>query len=209
MSRDIAIKQLEDILVSGAQTLEAGEQYFLDASSTYQLDLPPSPDVADLIRFSVLQSGGIITFDGNGNDINGGAAIVFDTRAFMEDAAGNGVFYWTGLEWRALFSLKPQFNVTNVSTSPYTILLTDEFVAVDTSIAITLNLPPALAALLTKKEYTISDVAANAGANNIELLRDGADVIIDQEAGQTSTTIGTDGGTIRMRAISASAWKVY
>lgn len=57
------------------------------------------------------------------------------------------------------------------------------------------------------KTYVITDTGANAGSNNITIARAGTDTITTSSASQTSLTISTDGGSVRLVAVSASVWK--
>lgn len=58
--------------------------------------------------------------------------------------------------------------ITSVTTTPYTVLLSDETLAVDTSIARSIVLPTA-ATTNKNKKYIIKDISGSAGANNITI----------------------------------------
>jgi len=71
------------------------------------------------------------------------------------------------------------------------------------------SLPSASSAFAADTEFIIMDSGANSAANNITINCLGTDTIIDITTGQTSVVIATNGGVIRMRAISSSVWKVF
>ena len=90
-------------------------------------------------------------------------------------------------------------NVTQVSTSPYTTKITDDYILVDTSSAITINLD---ASPSVGKEYTIKDVLGSGLTNNITI--DGNGNTID---GQATQTINTDYGKLKV-VWGGSEWSV-
>ena len=60
---------------------------------------------------------------------------------------------------------------TAVTTTPYAIAITDEYLGVDTSVARTLNLPAA--GMVQGQTYTVADETGNAMVNNITLQATG------------------------------------
>lgn len=79
------------------------------------------------------------------------------------------------------------FNYTNVHTTPYVVLSTDEYLSVDCSgMAITVNLPNAPA---TGRSYIIKDRTGNAFTNNITVTTVGGVVDID---GATTFVMNTN-----------------
>jgi hypothetical protein len=68
-------------------------------------------------------------------------------------------------------------NYTSVTTTPYVVLTTDQYLGVNTSsLAITIELPNAPA---TGRTYTIKDSTGNAATNNITVTTLGGAVTID------------------------------
>ena len=69
------------------------------------------------------------------------------------------------------------FNYTSVTTTPYVVQSTDDFLGVTTSsIAITIELPNAPA---TGRVYTVKDATGNAVSHNITVTTVGGSVLID------------------------------
>lgn len=98
-----------------------------------------------------------------------------------------------------------------VDETPYDMEVTDAnwlSVLHTATAATTINLPSASEMFPLQQEWTISDDAANAGTNNITIVRDGTDTLIDTETGQTTSTIIVDGGVVRIRAINSTTIKV-
>ncbi len=54
----------------------------------------------------------------------------------------------------------------------------------------------------------ISDTGANASSNNITIGRAGSDTITTTAKSETSVTISTDGGSVKLIAIDSTTWKV-
>ena len=78
------------------------------------------------------------------------------------------------------------YNYTNVTTTPYVVVPTDDFLGVTTSVlAITINLPNAPQ---IGRVYTIKDISGNAQNNNITVTTVGGAVLID---GATSFVMDT------------------
>ena len=93
---------------------------------------------------------------------------------------------------------------TSVSSTPYNMLSTDVFLGVTTaSLAITINL---YATPTTGQVVTISDVSANAGANNITVNGNGHNIIGSTSA--SSYTINANGASINLK-YTGSIWKVF
>ena len=105
----------------------------------------------------------------------------------------------------------------DVTTATYSVLATDNFVGVSYTAtgAATVELPSLAAAwdatTGTGQEIIIKDTGANAGTNNITINRKAAtsDTIITTTTGQTSFAISTDGGSVILRAISATEWALF
>lgn len=99
-----------------------------------------------------------------------------------------------------------------VDTATYTILLTDNTIAVDYTVtgAVTITLPSAANAFNGTEglRFLIKDSGANAATNNITINRAGADTIIDTATGRTSTVINTNGGAIWIQAKNTTTWMV-
>jgi hypothetical protein len=69
------------------------------------------------------------------------------------------------------------FNYTSVTTTPYVVLSTDDFLGVTTSsLAITIELPNAPA---TGRTYIVKDATGNAVIHNITITTVGGSVLID------------------------------
>ena len=106
---------------------------------------------------------------------------------------------------------------TDVTAATYSILATDNFVGVSYTAtgAATVELPSLADAwdstTGTGQEIIIKDTGANAGTNNITINRKAAtsDTIITTATGQTSFAISTDGGSVILRAISATEWALF
>jgi hypothetical protein len=80
---------------------------------------------------------------------------------------------------------------TSVTSSPYTVLSTDDHISITTaSVAITVNLP----AIVNGKIYHIKDQDGNAAGNNITVSPDGSDTIENA----ASLTISTNGVCITL-----------
>jgi hypothetical protein len=74
-------------------------------------------------------------------------------------------------------------NVTNVSSTPYTVLATDVHISVDTSSSsMVVSLPP-ITSTNNGQRYTIKDGSANASANNIFITPAGTDEVDNGGAG--------------------------
>lgn len=89
----------------------------------------------------------------------------------------------------------PSITPTSISVvnSPYTMQTTDYLILVDTSGGpVTINVQAASARVL--REVTIKDSSGNAAANNISLVRNGADVI----DGLTTYPINSDFGAVML-----------
>lgn len=105
--------------------------------------------------------------------------------------------------------------VTTVASATHTIAIDEGHIMVDYTATgtVTLTLPSATSCWNSTDNtgviFTISDKDANASVNNITINRAGSDTIIDSVAGQTSTTLDSDGGSIFIQAVSATEWKVY
>lgn len=95
-------------------------------------------------------------------------------------------------------------NYTNVSTSPYTVLSTDQYLSVDTSsIPITLNFPNAPT---FKREWVIKDRTGNAAANNITITTPGGTVTFD---GSTTYLINSNYGSVNLIANATPTYEVF
>lgn len=82
---------------------------------------------------------------------------------------------------------------TNVTTTPYVVTATDDYLSVDTSaLAITIQLPNAPTAL---REFVIKDRTGNAAANNITVTTVGGAVLID---GATSQLMNTNFQSVQL-----------
>lgn len=121
-------------------------------------------------------------------------------KNIYDDLKSNGVVkYNFNSEVQLLAGLK--MNRTAVTTSPYTVLLSDHLLGVDTSGARTLNLP-AVADAGAGKEYIIKDETGTAGANNITIDGSGAETI----DGAATLVINTNYGKARIYC-TGSAWR--
>lgn len=89
---------------------------------------------------------------------------------------------------------------TAVSTSPYSVLESDEFVGVDSSGgAITVNLPE-ISGLSAQKRVYITDEAGTAATNNITIATAGSDTVLGAASlvinqNYSSYSLYSDGGT--------------
>ena len=103
--------------------------------------------------------------------ITGGTGITVTPGANTITISGTGTFI---------------FNYTNVTTTPYVVLTTDDYLSVDTStLAITIQLPNAPA---TGRSFIIKDRTGTAATNNITVTTVGGAVNID---GATSFVMNT------------------
>ena len=97
-------------------------------------------------------------------------------------------------------ALSNNYTITNVTTTPYSVLTTDTKIIVDTSGgAMVLNLPAAT----NKMNLVITD-NGNALINNITINRAGADTIV----GGTSLTTSTNYGTYNLFSDGVSKWYI-
>lgn len=110
-----------------------------------------------------VQTGGAL---GTLNDVSPGTSGLLLTS---NGVAAHPSFQTLGLQVIAL---------TDVNTTPYTVLTTDSFIAVDSStLSITVKLPNAPA---TGRTFTIKDKTGNAGSNNISVTTVGGVVTVDE-----------------------------
>lgn len=94
-------------------------------------------------------------------------------------------------------------NYTNVNTSPYTVLSTDEYLSVDCSGgAITVELPNAAS---TGRSYVIKDRTGSSATNNITVTTVGGSVDID---GATTFVMNTNFEAIQVMGNSTS-YEIY
>jgi hypothetical protein len=85
---------------------------------------------------------------------------------------------------------------------PYTVLSTDYYIAVDSSVARTINLPNAPT---SHKSYVIKDRVGSAGTNNITVTTPGGAVTID---GATTFTINSNFGSINV-IFNGTSYEVF
>lgn len=152
---------------------------------------PSSPALAATVRGRVGYDGG------NGLVVDGGTS-----RTATLKANGNNVV--TARADQRIESIGGRkIKRTLPGAYPYTALVTDEYIAVSTGTAKTVNLPSATAVgaghVLTIKDYT-----GGASANNITIARAGSDTI----DGATSRTISTNYGSVRLVSDGGTNWEV-
>lgn len=103
--------------------------------------------------------------------------------------------------------------ITTVDAATYSILPSDETIAVDYTDtgSVTLTLPALDYAFdnLHGKVFVIKDTGANASVNNITIERADSDTIIGSSTGQTSVTLASNGASIFIQAKDISTWMVY
>ncbi len=90
------------------------------------------------------------------------------------------------------------------TASPSAILMTDGLLLFDTtSVAPTIDLP---AASVGRIEIPFKDIGANASINNITFNRVGADTIVDNLTGQTSTVVASNGFAGKFVSNGVDTW---
>lgn len=105
-----------------------------------------------------------------------------------------------------------QSMVTILNAATLTLSDTNSIVAVTytSTSTVAITLPPAADMYNSStgigKGFIIKDAGGNASGNNITISRDGSDVIITSVTNATSVTISTDGGFVRLIAISSTQW---
>lgn len=120
--------------------------------------------------------------------ITGGTGITVTPGANTITISGTGTFI---------------FNYTNVTTTPYVVLTTDDYLSVDTStLAITIQLPNAPA---TGRSFIIKDRTGTAATNNITVTTVGGAVTID---GSTSYIMNTNFESINV-LFGVSGYEVF
>lgn len=95
---------------------------------------------------------------------------------------------------------------TNVTfaMSPYTVLITDEYLSVDSSGgAVTLNFPNSPVAYQT---WVVKDRTGTASVNNITLSTPGGSITID---GQTSYTVRSNYGAVNILANATPTYEIH
>ena len=95
--------------------------------------------------------------------------------------------------------------VTTVSASPYTILVTDNFLSVTatTTTAVTINLP-STATIPTGKTYEIKDAGLNSRRNNITIIPNGVQTI----EGENNAIIAINGASLSVLS-DGTNWFVF
>ena len=97
--------------------------------------------------------------------------------------------------------------VVTVGDSPYAVLETDDFLAVDASGGpVTLTLPVITTLTGNKKRYVITDEAGTAGTNNIVVKPGGANFILSETAASGGFIMGTDWESITVYSDETSRW---
>lgn len=97
----------------------------------------------------------------------------------------------------------PYTNVTH-AMSPYTVLITDEYISVDCSAgAVTLNFPNAP---IDKETWIVKDRTGSAATNNISITTPGGSVTFD---GQTTYKIISNYGSINVLANATPTYEVF
>lgn len=125
------------------------------------------------------------------------------TPAAATLTAGTGVSIANGNN-SITISANGTLSVTSVSTTPYAMLTTDQFLAVTTSsLAITINL---LASPSTGQVVIIADVSPDAAVNNITVNGNGHNIVGNVSA--SSYVMNSDGAAISL-IYTGSIWKVY
>lgn len=119
----------------------------------------------------------------------------------------------TDIELEVLKPIQITRKTTLVNTATYSMISTDEDIAVDTStIPVVITLPPASSSWdaigSSSKIYKIFDIAGNASVNNITIQPDGTDTIIDILTGQSNSVIATNGGSVFVQAINSTTNKI-
>jgi len=195
-------------------------------------DGSPSVEQVNKIIFpsaAVTDNGdGSVTIDTTPVNIDPGTAVgqMLFWNGSKWDNTETGEMFWDGTNNRLgigtsspiakLDAVGSKTNYTRtIASASGTIAITDCHIVVDYTATgtVTLTLPSCTtawnASASTGIEFIISDKDCNASANNITINRDGSDTIIDSAAGQTSSVLDSDGGTVRIQAISSTEWKVY
>lgn len=100
----------------------------------------------------------------------------------------------------ATLSATATYTRTNVTTSSYTILASDEVILVDFAGIVSLTLPAVSSA--QDKYYAIVDAGGNAGSNTITITPDGSDTIV----GQGSFSLTQNYNSIKLVHDGTSKW---
>lgn len=123
------------------------------------------------------------------------------TFTFPTTMGTNGFFLKTdGVNATSWDNPVTQANRTTVITGTYTIMTTDQIIAVTytSTGAVTLTLPPATNTI----RIVIADEGGNAGTNNITINPDGSDTII----GESSIIINDDYNSLSLYSDGTSKW---
>jgi len=147
-------------------------------------------------NITVTTNGGVVLIDGQTSQTirsdYGNITVIFDgTNYFMLNESS---------------SSPSSFNYTNVTNamSPYTVLLTDFYLSVDTSGgAVQLNFPNAPA---FKRQFIIKDRTGTAATSNITLTTPGGTVTFD---GLTTYTMNSNYQAIQLLANATPTYEVY
>jgi len=158
--------------------------YVARSASTNELTITPA----------TFASGTAIVFD----DLGGTIELIYKTTGGWYYIGSDSIINGTGGG-----NTLDNYTYTLISNtdSPYSVLVSDNSIGVDTSTAaVTVNLP----AISTsgKKMYAITDITGNAGTNNITVNRGGSDLI----NGVTSQTISAAYNTLTLLNDNSSNW---
>ena len=141
----------------------------------------------DLATGKLVQNSGVLINDSN--DISGSRSITFVPT--ISNPGGINTLWIDNSNNRLMYNnsyiISSDYNVVNVSTTPYNVTSNDYFIAVSTSsLAITINLPSAS----IKKEIYIADASGNAPINNITIVPNFGDSILISGLPIINTTYG-------------------
>jgi hypothetical protein len=197
------------------------------------LTIPPNSSVAFPVGAEVegrntSSTGEITITPGSGVTLNGNLTVPkdgyfslkkvsadgWDVAVSAGQASSTSDGYLSSTDWSTFDNKQDVYkSVAVVNTAAYTVLISDDVIAVDYTItgAVAIALPSASASFIgsSGKRFLVKDSGANAGTNNITINRSGTDTIIDTTAGQTSTVITTDGGAVWVHAKNDSTWIIY
>ena len=128
------------------------------------------------------------------------------TKFDVQNDSGDSVFTVDAL---GAVSNPSGYKRTVINSATYTVLQTDEIVAVTytTTGSVTITLPQ-ISSLTTPNKYSrfvIVDEGGNAGTNNITVNRSGTDTII----GNTSVVINGDYNSYTVYSNGSNLWQVY
>jgi hypothetical protein len=121
-----------------------------------------------------------------------------DTQILTTNGTGN-------LSWSDNTDCSNNYTIKSVSSTPYTILNTEQHIEIDSStLAITLTLPE-ISAIDTANDYKIyiiTDTGGNSTTNNITINRSGSDTI----NGETSMVLNVNYSSVTLKSNGTNKW---